>query len=408
VGVNALAERHDKTFFYIIITLVILFFLCGPSFAAQEEEDPLLGVREGWAWPVVVIQPPEGWESPRGNSIKFAMRTAEREISKVREAIGGKEVTFMFSNLSDDAELQNRLSTWRTMKVAAIVSFAEPELNEALALLCREKGPSLLLPGGENFKLFKENTRIPYQYLFALDLPDYARANALAEAASIEYPSKEVAVITDILSDKLARGAELNIRFLQARGLEVLDLSVAAYRQDQFSPQVREAESEGIKLYTCWLDAMATLSIWQSLTRRHNGSTVYFSGKEQQILTDAEGLILVDKDVLLDRDEQGKHAIINKIRDEYDVIVDDPVTAARAYAMAKWVIGAYVRVGSEETEKIVRALEQIEGIPLMGELISIDLDTHRPVSRKFGLLRVTDRIYESAGSVEVFSRETVE
>jgi hypothetical protein len=391
--------------FFALISAIIL--RCGGAAAAVEDEDPLLGVKEGWAWPVVVIKPENGWESPEGDAIKHAMRTAEREISTQREAIRGREITFMFSDIADRGELPSRLETWRAMNVSAIVSFADSGFNEILAELCRERGPSLLFAGGDDMILNSPNTGRPWPYLFALDLPYYARANALAEAAYLAR-HEQAAVVTDILSRKLAAGAEQNIRFLRARGLDTLNLSVAAYRQDEFLPQVREAASGGTKLFICWLDAMATLSIWQNSQRRQDGIVVYYSGGPQQILTDADGLVIVDRDVLLDRNEDGRHVIINKIRDAFNVIVEDPVTAAKAYAMAKWVVGAYQVTGVGETPNIALALGRIGEIPLMDEILSIDPATHRPKSRKYGVLRVQNRTYESHGSVEVFSRETIE
>jgi hypothetical protein len=135
---------------------------------------------------------------------------------------------------------------------------------------------------------------------------------------------------------------------------------------------------------------------------------VYYSGTQQKILLDAEGLVIVDKDVLLERNGEGRHDIIVKIRDAYNVEIEDPVTAARAFALAKWVIGAYETAGAAETEPIARALARMEGVPLMDEILSIDPRTHRPKSRKFGLLTVMNRSYESSGSVEVFSFEAVE
>ena len=189
-------------------------------------------------------------------------------------------------------------------------------------------------------------------------------------------------------------------------------MSITAYRQDQFAPQVRELESEGVKIYVCWLDAMATLSIWQSLERSETGpspsSTVYYSGPAQKILSDAEGMVLVDKDVLLERNEDGRRDIIVKIRDAFDVTMEDPVTAAKAYALAKWVTGAYRTSDSEDVPHLAHALEKTDGIPLMSETLTIDPDTHRPKSRRFGILVVRGRKFESYGSVEVFSRETEE
>ncbi|MDR1916848.1 MAG: ABC transporter substrate-binding protein [Synergistaceae bacterium] len=375
---------------------------------AADDDDPLLGVREGWAWPVVVIQPPEGWDSEAGTSIKYAMRAAEREISIQREAIRGREVTFMFSDVNSIAELPSRLATWRAMKVSVIISFADSELNLHLAELCRSSGPSVILAAGEDASLMNPQTGAPYQYLFALDLPYYARANALAIAAKRERPEKKAAVITDILSEKLARGAELNVELLRTSGVDVLDLSLAAYRQDQFTPQVADAIEGGYHVFTCWLDAMATLSIWRSAARRDDLSVVFYSGNQHKILLDATGVVLVDKDVLLERDEKGKHDIIIKIRDYFDREPGDPVVAARAYTLARWAIGAYIASDSETNERLSRALGEVTDIPLMDEILSIDSRTHRPKSRKFGVLRITNRTYESSGSVEVFSVDVVE
>ena len=398
----------------IIAFLVVALFLTlfESSACAAGKKDDLLGVNEGWAWPVVVIMPPEGWESTRGDAVKRAMRAAEREISLERDAIRGKEVTFMFSDMSEASGLPARIPTWRKMGVAAIVSFAGDDFNAALSELCREKGPSLILSGGEAADIISDGTGKPYPFLFALDLPYYARANAIAEAASRAWPRGEAAVFTDILSSRLARGAELTSRFLETRGVGTLDMSLAAYRQDQFAPQIRELESEGVRIYVCWLDTMATLSIWQSLERRETGrspsSTVYYSGPMHKILSDAEGMVLVDKDVLLERNEDGRRDIIIKIRDAFDVTVEDPVTAAKAYALAKWVTGAYRTSESGDVPQIAKALEKADGIPLMSETLAIDPSAHRPKSRRFGLLIVQRRKFESYGSVEVSSQETEE
>jgi ABC-type branched-subunit amino acid transport system substrate-binding protein len=389
-----------------------LFDLAASAASAAGKKDDLLGVKEGWAWPVVVIMPPEGWESARGDAVKRAMRAAEREISLEREAIRGKEVTFMFSDITDASELPKRIATWREMKVSAIVSFAGNDFNSALSELCREKGPSVIISGGEAADIISDGTGKPYPFLFALDLPYYARANAIAEAAAKTRPRGEAVIFTDILSTRLARGAELTSRFLEAKGLGTLDMSIAAYRQDQFAPQVRELESEGVRIYVCWLDAMATLSIWQSLERREAGlstsSTVYYSGPAHKILTDAEGMVLVDKDVTLERNEDGRRDIIIKIRDAFNVTVEDPVAAAKAYSLAKWAISAYRMSDSGEVSSVMRALERADGIPLMSETLTIDPDTHRPKSRRFGMLIVRGREFESYGSVEVFSSEAEE
>jgi hypothetical protein len=398
------------TIIALMAAALFLSFFAPPARAG--ERDNLLGVDEGWAWPVVVIMPPDGWESAQGDAVKRAMRAAEREISLERGAIRGKEVTFMFSDISDTSALPSRMATWRAMEVSVIVSFAGDDFNSELSKLCREKGPSLLISGGEAADIISDETGRPYPFLFALDLPYYARANAIAEAASKIRPRGEAAVFTDILSARLARGAELTSRFLEAREVGTLDISITGYRQDQFTPHIRELESEGVRIYVCWLDAMAALSIWQNLERRSTGdspsSTVYYSGPAQKLLSDAEGIVLVDKDVLLERNEDGRRDIIVKIRDAFDVTVEDHVTAAKAYSLAKWAISAYRTSASEDAPPIANALARADGIPLMSETLAIDPDTHRPKSRRFGMLIVRGRKFESYGSVEVFSQETAE
>lgn len=375
---------------------------------AEDGYDPMFGVREGWAWPVVVIQPPEGWESPEGESVKYAMRAAERELSKKREAIRGKEVVFLFSSVSDSAELAERISTWRAMGVNLIVSFADDAFDKSLQYICRENGPNVLFTAGENIQVKNPTTGIPYPHLFALDFPYFARANALAELAASERPGIRAAVITDMMSDRLAKGASLNVSFLRARGLEALDISVPAFRQDQFISQVRDLESGGVRLFSVWLDAMATLSIWRTAYINRQGSMVCYSGNQHPILLDAEGLMIVDKDVLLERNESGRDGIITLLRDLFNRTPKFPVLAAKAYAVAKWSINAFEDADIVNADTLGKALGRVEEIPLMDEILSINPRTHRPMTRKFGVLRVENRAYKSHGSVEIFSDEISE
>lgn len=403
--------RFRFCFPLLLVSAFAVLFAASPLCAApfeSWEEDSMFAVKEGWAWPVVVIQPPEGWDNPAGESIKYAMRLAEREVSRQREGIRGKEVVFLFSSVTDSAELIERIQTWRAMGVMAIVSFGGGEVDRTLRDLCREGGPAVVYAAGEELNVKNPATGTPYPYLFALDLPHYARANALAEAAAAEQPPKKVAVVSDIMSSKLATGADLNVAFLRARGLDVLDISVPAFRQDQFVPQIREMESGGARVFSVWLDAMATLSIWRTAYINRNGSVVYYAGNPHPILLDAEGLLVIDKDALLERNEKGKRDMIVMIRDAFDKDITEPVLAAKAYAVASWVIWAYRDVSVTEEASIADALGRATEIPLMDGKLEINPLTHRPLTRAYGVLRVGNRQYQSYGAVEIFSEEVRE
>ena len=400
-------KNNQKSLFCVFLILLCSVFLSATASHAKviDEKDALLGVNEGWAWPVVVLSPPVGWESVDGEAIKIGFRMAEREISIKRDAIRGKEVTFMFSSVKTPDELVSRFKVWQRMKVAVIVSFAGGEIDKTLARICAGQGPSVIFLDGEDIVIRDPATGNPCPYLFALDFSYFGRANALAEFAAQEKPLKHVAVMTDLTSTRLAKGAELNRKFLRARGLQAQSFTVSGYKQDQFVPQVRDAEAGGVRIITSWLDAMATLSIWRTAALNQNGTKVYFAGNQQKLLTDADGLVLVDKDVLLQRNEEGKRDIIVKGRDMFAKEIKSPVIAAKACALGRWVIGAYSSAGSSAAGSIASSLSNVRDIPLMDELLSIDPRTNRPKSRKYGVLEVQLGKYKTIGSVDVYSIE---
>ena len=397
----------SKRMLYMVFLFCSLF-LCTSLSYAESQDEKLLGVKEGWAWPVVVLAPPSGWESSDGEAVKLGFRVGERELSAKRDAIRGREVTFMFSSVKTPKELESRFKLWQGMKVAVIVSFAGGEMDKTLVRMCSANGPSVIFAGGEDVVIRNPATGKPNPYLFALDFSYYARANALAEFVAQQKPLKPAAVITDLTSPKLARGAELNRKHLSSRGVLCQSLTISGYKQDQFVTQVREAESGGANVIISWLDAMATLSIWRTATLNKNNTIVCFAGNQQKFLTDADGIVLVDKDVLLTRNEEGKHDIIVKVRDAFVKEIKNPVIAAKACAVGRWIIEAYSASMTSQMSAIASALANVKGIPLMDEVISIDPRTNRPKSRKYGVLKVESGKYRSIGSVDVYSIESGE
>jgi hypothetical protein len=407
-GRGGFAALAGKVLSALMCAAFCLVIFIARADAAPNDDTPLLGVYEGWAWPVVVIPPPEGWESPEGESIKYGMRLAEREISLLREGIRGREVTFMFSSVGGPSELTNRLNVWRTMKTFAIVSFAGAGMNEELKKLCAASGPSVIFSGGEDLAIKNVATGKPYPYLFALDFTYFARANALAEFAAAEAPPASVAVITDRLSVKLAKGAEENAALLRKRKVDVFPIYVPGMAIYQFSAQVQEAESGGAGVIVSWLDSLATLSIWRTVSLIGGAVHVYYPGARHDLLLDAEGLTLVDKDAPLDIDEEGKRVIIVKGRDIFDKELSDPVTAGKAYALGRWVIEGFKGALSTDIPSLAHSFANAADIPLMGERLSIDPRTNRPAARKYGILRVEGRKFAPVASVDVYSVEVTE
>ncbi|MDR3253997.1 MAG: hypothetical protein LBT31_00325 [Synergistaceae bacterium] len=402
-------KKIIKTYALALASLCVVLLLgaAGHASPAGGGETPLLGVDEGWAWPVIVIPPPEGWDGPLGESVKYGLRMAEREISRQREGIRGSEVTFMFSTIGEISELRARMNTWKGMNAGIVISFAGQELNEVLKSLCVQSGPCVIFAGGEDIAVKDPSTGMPYRYLFALDLPYFARANALSEYASAKG-AEMAAIITDQLSPKLAKGAEENVRLLRGRGIDAFSMFVPAMTIYQFNAQVQTAESSGASVIASWLDSMSTLSIWRTTSMNRNGTVIHYPGSAHKFLLDAEGLILVDKDGTLKINEEGKRALTSKGLDMFAKSTPDIVTTAKAYALGKWTISAYVNAVSPDAPSLSLALSRVTGIPLLDETFSIDPRTNRPESRQYGVLRVQNRRFVPVGRVEVRSVETVE
>jgi hypothetical protein len=280
-------------------------------------------------------------------------------------------------------------------------------MNNELMRLCAGSGPCVIFAGGEDIAIKDPSTGMPFRYLFALDLPYFARANALAEFASVGG-TPSAAVITDQLSPRLAKGADENIRLLKNRGVDAFSMFVSGMTVYQFSAQVQTAEASGAVVISSWLDSMSTLSIWRTASMNKKGTTVYYPGEAHRFLLDADGLVLVDKDGVLNINEEGKWNIISKCRDALGKSVEDPVTAAKAFALAKWTIDGHVNVASPDAPSLSLALSTTSDIPLMDERLTIDPRTNRPETRKYGVLRVRSRRFVPAGSVDVHSAETAE
>lgn len=390
---------------YPLVIFLLLFVLGVPVVWAQ---NGISGVKEGWGYPVVVIPPEKGWESKDGNSIKWALRLAEREISMKREGIRGHEVTFMFASVQKKEEIKDRLSIWRRMNVAVILSFAGGGgVDQTLRQLCGENGPAVLFVEGENINLSSGDVK-PMPYLFALELPFFFKANAFAERASQAKKSNQVTLFSDIQSTQIARGARLTDALLSAKKIPSTIMWVPAFQQDRFIIPINEAVSSESSTFISWLEGMGTLSIWKSLRTDRIKAQLWYAGIKHPILLDASGIVLVDKDVLLERDIQGKRDISMRIRDLFNRIPDNPVMAAKAYALGSWAIQSYQNSKGRSATALAEQLSLSRNIPLMGENLDIDPGTHRPVSRRVGFLRIADRKYKSDGSVSVFSRNVTE
>ncbi len=396
--------RAPLTVLCLVLALLWGSLLAGTAAASEEK---ISGLKEGWSWPVVVIPPPEGWDSEKGRAIKVALRMAEREISTVREAIRGFEVEFMFPQVSDTEEIGKRLHLWRAMKANIILSFAGGDVDRFLARECGNAGPSVIFAGGEDLSLRNAAGKVQ-PYLFALDLYKYYKANAFTEVAKKSKPIPTVAIYGDALSAILARGAEHTRTLMDRDRIPNVPMWLAALQQDEFVVTAGEARSIGAQVYLSWLDGMATLSIWKTVTKGNPQTQVWYVGERSRFILDAQNTLLCDQHVLLERNIIAQKDFGQLLYEIFGVRPTESLLACRAYTLGRWAIASYVAVGTNSRDPIAKALAQAKKIPLLDEWLDIDYGSHRPVKRKIGILKVQGREFANAGAVDVFSARVLE
>ena len=387
--------------------LGILVWICLVLGAPRAEAAPLSALKEGWGWPVVVIPPTGGWDTPQGQSVKWALRTAEREVSLTHQGIHGRDVVFLYAPVTSKEEALKRLPQWRAMGVGALLCFANGDLEAALVQACAGRGPSLVLAGGEGLRLRDPKGR-PWPYLFALDLYRNYRANGFAVLAGTRG-SGLVGVLSDPYAVDLARGARLTARFLEKRGIPRQNFWMSGEGDVQMGVRLSEFESAGASRVVSWLDGMGTLSLWKAAVTYRRPLEVWHGGPFQTLLAGAEGVLFLDLDAPLKARSKELEALRWKILRHTRVEVADRVLAGKAYALGVWAIGAFQEAGTNGIPVVAAALARCRDVPLLGQILSINPGTHRPHRRTLGVLRVRKgNVPSMETSFDVTSQAVVE
>ena len=129
-----------------------LGFWCGSVWSWELRERrrlPSRPSRRAGGGPVVVIPPTGGWDTPQGQSVKWALRTAEREVSLTHQGIHGRDVVFLYAPVtSQGGGLEAAPPSGGPWGWEALLCFATGDLEAALVQACAGRGPSLVLAGG--------------------------------------------------------------------------------------------------------------------------------------------------------------------------------------------------------------------------------------------------------------------
>ena len=363
------------------IAVLALLVLSVVGSAVSGGADPLSAP---WIWSVAVVPPPGGWLAEEGVAVRAGLLLLQRRLNEPAEGVRGFDVIFSWDDALLAEAVPGRVEAWRARGVVAVLSFASPETDRALALAMGRQGPPLLLAGGEDLSL-KDLSGSPLPRLFALRQEKTFRANALSDYV-LRQGGPVVALLSDLLEPDLLRGHDEARRRLEARGMSTLSLLFRTSADDALLSRVDELLAARATSALLFLDPLATLDLW-ALTRRMGYSlSLLYGGPFGPPLGTAEGLLFADQDYPLTTDPQLEHLRDDLWLDE-GLRVADGAAAARAYSLGLWLAKALEAAGPEASA-LAEALGRVESVSMGSQLLSIDSRTHRPLQSTVAVLEI--------------------
>ncbi len=365
--------------FFAAVLLTLAFF---PAEAANRD----------WVQTIAVLPPSAGWESEQGRSADLALRLAENEVNDSAEGAGGRDVRFV------RIEATSRADDLRKLEVRAVLA-AGPDLPETFVrnLANGWTGPPIVVAGGERIEFSPGNA----PYLYALDLFQDFRADALSRFAAAHLPAKSrIALVSDNLGEDSRRGASLTRVFLEEKGFDVFPLFFPGEGENAFEFVMQEIRDSGSKAVIVWLGAMSAMDMWRVAAKFGISVEIWNAGDRDEMLVPFQGLLAVSQNAT---DGFPFLGLSRRLRLEFSVRPEDLLSAARVYACARWIIAALSRVNASGASLDV-ALSTMSGIPFGKEMLSINPITHRPQSRSVRIYRVSSHRWRQEAEFDVAAR----
>ncbi|MEA3283978.1 MAG: ABC transporter substrate-binding protein [Synergistota bacterium] len=362
---------------------VALFLLLLTALSSAEAEVPR-SVEEGWAWPIAVIPPSDGWDSPSGRSVAPVVEYAQGLVNDSIEGIKEHDVFFRLE--SGDVFDSSDMARWRKEGFLAVISFADERVNRVLADSWRQGDPVLLL-ADDSSTVLRDEKEVVKAGLFSLDLHDsYVTRAAVETAVSILPPASEVGLLSDRLAEYLSRGARAVSRGLREGGLNSQVFWVAGGGTDSFSMMAQEMLGFGSDMVVVWMTDMAAREFYRQLRVLDGSVPVWSGGASLDGIVGLEGIMTADQDLPLRLDKAIK-TLKTDVWDATRVRVPDSPLAAKAYACCQWVFQGLKDVQKADPEHLAKVMASTKGIPLGSENLEINPVTHRPSVKKVAVIR---------------------
>lgn len=368
-----------------VLCLALCLALLGvsPSFGDVSSR----GIREGWAWPVLVVPPSQGWDSPEGESIAPVISYAQSQVNDSVQGIRGRNVIFELNK----GEIEDPLSIWNSWRKAgyrAIISFGDRDLNKALVSSWRPGCPPLLL-ADDPYTEVRSPSGSVLEGVFALQLnKSFVTRAAVERSGSVLSPASEVAIFSDMLTTYLSRGARATSRGLSQKGLDSEIFWIAGGAQDSYHMVIQEMLGFGADMMVIWMDDMSTREIYRQLREVNGTIPVWSGGASRSGVVLLDGIFTADQDLPVIKQDRELRRLKTDVWDATRVRVQDLLLATKAYSACRWIIGALESSDDDGTiSLIVKSMASVKGIPLADQVLDVNPITHRPSHRLISVMR---------------------
>ncbi len=336
------------------------------------------GLQEGWIWPVLVLPPDEGWDSPEGKTVTSVLSYAQSQVNDSVDGIRGRDVLFEPGKPGEPLP---------SAKYRAVISFASSGVNKPLVASWTPGYPPFVLADDAMTEIRSRSGDL-LEGVFSLQLHrSFLSRAAVERAGSILPPASEAAIFSDMVDLYLSRSARATSQGLSSKGFDSQIFWVAGGARDSYDMIVQEMFGYGADMLMLWMDEMSTREIYRQIRKINGTVPVWSSAGAVPGVAVLDGVYTADQDEPVVSDPELRR-LKTDVWDSTRVRVPDTLLASKAYAVCRWVIGAMEASDDDASIPLVtRAMASAKGVPLGGQSLEISPVTHRPAHRMVSVVR---------------------
>ena len=347
-----------------------------------------------WVWNVLVIPPQEGWESEAGKSILAVLSWHEADIAESGTGVGGHDLHFIpLETVHDPAAPNFKLPI--NAHTAAVMSFADTEVDRALVQRLAGQETPLLLAGGEEVLIDRGGRPLPN--VFALDLfRDYRSAAFANYAVQVLKPEAHVALAASRFTVNQEREAKICYNLLDRAGFMPMPFWMDSSVSDTFSMVAQEIRSAADGVLIAFIGSMGSREMWRGFMRTQTPWRIWNCAMPEKSYLSCKGMIFADQNLFL-TDRGGFSELKQRLWYTRATHLTDIVAGGRAEALTEWLTRG-ISALPQPVDLLIRpalltALERVRGIPFGVQTLDITPELHRPASRQIYIAEVREHSF---------------